>query len=79
MTAKRTALLDANVHKGDNWEEMGDSWLFSRLQQEVYELRGALWGGPNCDMKPEATILECADVANYCLFIADIARQKVKG
>lgn len=62
--------LDANAHK-PGWKNESPSWLLKRLGEEVAELEEALFadeGYPDVD----AVRSECADIANFCMFIADV-------
>lgn len=63
------AKQEANMHKGDNWEEVGLGRLFRNLRIETEELAGALMAQDLAEV-----VRECADVANYCLMLADTAR-----
>ena len=67
--------LDANSHKGniEATRENGNiEWLWMRLQGEMGELYSEITAkSPN----PELIARECADVANFAMFIADKARQ----
>ena len=53
--------------KGD-WMHKSQEQLFAELQREIIELKEA----PN----KEAVISECADIANYCAMIIDLAKRK---
>lgn len=64
----------------ENWEKKGDSWrrlhlsnLLKGLFKEIEELNDAL-----IRLDPDAIVLECADAANYLMFIADLIRRKNK-
>lgn len=65
--------LDENIAKGKTgWRSMETEWLFMRLQGEIGEMYAELMAArPD----PEKVARECADVANFAMFIAD----KVKG
>lgn len=71
--------LQQNDHK-DGWQDCDDWWLLQRVSQEYDELRKATIG--SCDAEKIAD--EAADVANFCMMIADNAamralkRRKVK-
>ena len=56
--------LAANRHKGDRegWRKESVEWLLGRLRVEVEELAAA---------EPDEQVAEAADVANFCMFIAD--------
>lgn len=67
--------LRANDHK-KHWYWMGSQYLSVRLTQESRELRHAMKRG-NADQ----ILDEAADVANFAMMIADVARieaEKVK-
>lgn len=61
--------LRANDYKGD-WGEETLSWLRDQAQIEMEELSVAL-----CEETIDRIIEEAADVANFCMMIADIARR----
>ena len=69
--------LSENRHKGDRqgWLECSPEWLFSRLVEEVGEvaaiMRGSEGVGQYADCKLER---ELADVANFCMMLADRVR-----
>lgn len=56
------AKLRANDHKG-GWKQSPVTYLFSRLEEEVAELKKAVVNG--------GTLGEAADVANFAMMIAD--------
>jgi uncharacterized coiled-coil protein SlyX len=60
--------LRDNDHKR-GWDCESYSYLFARLREEVEELTTAFGGGTDDEVAEEA-----ADVANYCLMIADNIR-----
>ncbi len=62
--------LLANDHK-PGWNGLPDPYFVSRAQDELQELAEALARG----MSPEDIIQECADVANFCMMLADKKRQ----
>ena len=66
---RMAAKLDANAHKG-SWRELSPFFLLHRLRQETAELARALHSGA----AREAIIDEAADVANFAMMIADMAR-----
>lgn len=68
------AKLAKNRHKGDaeNWRKDKVQDLMDRLWEEVYELELALMDGS----PPEEVEKEAADVANFCLMIADKVKYK---
>ena len=77
--------LNANSHKGGadgtGWRGDNPVSLHQRLEdesQEVSEILGA-WDIPAMDQQQLGELIaECADVANFAMMIADIARQRVK-
>lgn len=64
--------LAKNAHKG-KWEDSTGSQAMEQLQQEVSELEEALTDEHNV----VSIILECADVANFSLILANIAIRDV--
>ena len=60
----RRKLLE-NTHKGP-WRELSSDYLMTLMADEMDELEEALEKGD-----PKAIIDECADVANFAMFIAD--------
>ena len=76
--------LDKNKHKecskmnkdgnGRKWDKLGRKWLLMRLKQEVEELEIELNRGPGHGTN---IALECADVANFAMMIADNTRRKL--
>lgn len=71
--------LRANDHKG-HWSECDMIYLRSRIKEELEELENALGGeGLHRYTSEEATqiVKEAADVANFCLMIADNVRSKI--
>lgn len=69
--------LNKNKHKecdnmnrqgsGRKWDDCSLMWLLSRIRGETDELQESI---ENCNF--ENAILECADVANFAMFIHDI-------
>lgn len=57
--------LRENDHKG-GWKKCDMQYLSMRLTQEREELRRAVERG-----NPEEVLREAADVANYCMMIAE--------
>ena len=70
------AKLDVNRHKGDNWEELGIDWLFERLKWDTVEEASEISELENAILRQDwpNVIRECADIANYAMMIADVAR-----
>ena len=66
-------LLD-NDHKG-GWRNIPLEELFSRLANETGELQTEI-NFPEQDMA--AIIKECADIANFAMMVADVARKKAE-
>lgn len=63
--------LRLNDHKG-LWGTLEDiAWFLDALKEEVRELEDAIAGEP-----AENVVLECADVANFALMIADMYREE---
>ena len=61
--------LRRNDHKG-GWRECRLTWLVERLYQEADELARAITSGaPHAEIEREA-----ADVANFAMMIADVAK-----
>lgn len=58
--------LRENDHK-DGWGDLSHAWILNRIKQEYEELRRAVETG----RAPEIIISECADVANFCMMLAD--------
>jgi len=60
-----------SIHAGKGpWSHVSIGDLVHGLDEEVQELKAALVGGGYSEI-----LDECADVANYCLMIADYAAQ----
>lgn len=59
--------LQQNDHK-KHWSTLNQIHLFTRLHHEMVELREAI-----AYRDPSEVVKEAADVANFCLFIADNA------
>ena len=57
--------LEDNDHQS-GWKDCTMSYFFNRVEQEVDELRDALFDGDKEEIKSE-----CADVANFCAMIID--------
>lgn len=65
--------LMVHRHKGASWRKEKVDWLYGRLIKECEELRDELKG----PWDKEKIINECADVAAFCMMIADNARRKL--
>ena len=61
--------LALNDHKG-GWDGCSTEWLLTRLLEEARELSITLTD----DSSPERIFAEAADVANFAMMIADVAR-----
>jgi len=70
--------LKENDHKG-GWEYISTRRLLSLALDEVGELTGEILRGYKKEISPERVILECADVANYMMMIADNVRGERDG
>lgn len=64
--------LAKNKHKGFLWRSDNASVLLDRLEKELQELDDVLDSGDK-----EAIINECADIANFAMFIADKAERQL--
>ena len=77
--AMESTLLD-NDHKG-GWDDCDLIWLFERVEQEVEELRTALFvaGAEESNILKDKYIedikKECTDVANFCMMVYDNIRR----
>jgi len=58
--------LRANDHKG-GWQDMTPGDLIRRLDDEFFEL----WAEIDNKASAERIVGECADVANFCMMLAD--------
>ena len=68
--------LRRNDWKG-GWKNEPPSWFFARLLEEAGDLvkacRSSADGNPFRPPDPASVAKEAADVANFCMFIADVA------
>lgn len=70
-----------------HWSSMDEDDLLDLMRGEFEELFekcsnigfDIFFKKITCDKKIESLILECADIANYAMMIADNAREKLKG
>lgn len=62
--------LENNSHKS-GWGGLSHQWCANRIGQELSELKEAIRSGNS-----ERIISESADVANFCMMIADNERKK---
>jgi len=58
--------LAENYHKG-GWDSCSVTWLLNRAKQELGELKNAV----EAKRSPEEVLSEAADVANFCMMIAE--------
>ena len=68
--------LKKNDHKG-GWKNCDPSWLFNRMYEEIEEIKIPLLTDKNEQAKRrheqrDRISLECADVANFAMMIADV-------
>lgn len=74
--------MEENMRKHDEdkgrhgWFKMDPKTLLEKLMGEVLELSDTLVEYPNTNS--QKIIDECADVANYAMIIADIAKRRKK-
>lgn len=73
FAAQMEAKLRANNHKR-NWRLSSLGYLRARLSQELAELDEAL-----ADGDPYLILDEAVDVANFAMFIGDVAMQRRHG
>ena len=66
--------LRANDHKG-GWQDMGFAEIIGRIREETDELTTACRNWPGSIDKTQV-IREAADIANFCMFIVDLIRDK---
>lgn len=77
FTVDMRAKLAVNRHKGEGgWRRDAALQLFDRMLQEASELRGELL---RKERDPAAIRREAADVANFAMFVADVAEREAKG
>lgn len=68
---KMEAKLAANDHKGPwGWRDMPVEYFLTRMQEESRELSEAIQS-----QDIEATINECADLANFAMMLADVVHR----
>jgi NTP pyrophosphatase (non-canonical NTP hydrolase) len=73
--------LKANDHKG-GWQDCDICWLFRRMIEEAEELKREISNSKKYRTFPvykERIVKEAADVANYAMMIADIAKTAFDG
>lgn len=77
-------LLTENDHK-PGWKGEPMSYLLDRLEQEVEELKAELETRPEpatdeaMGWRDRRIIKEAADIANFCMMIADVQRESARG
>ena len=71
FAARMAEKLHKNDHKG-TWDELSYEYLLARLRQETGELTEAI----EARLPANDIIDEAADVANFAMMIADIARKR---
>lgn len=64
--------LDENCYKG-TWQGLSDLKLFKLANDEMEELLDAILHEPD-----ENILLECADVANFIVFIHDNVKRRIE-
>jgi NTP pyrophosphatase (non-canonical NTP hydrolase) len=69
--------LKENDKKG-GWDNCNIYWLIGRLKEETNELLNAVDLHRDLGASKENIIKESADVANFAMMIADIARKHLK-
>lgn len=58
--------LDNNAHKS-GWDNLSAQWCINRIRQETMELENAI----KHKKSVEQIQSECADIANFAMFISD--------
>jgi len=74
MAEQMEQKLAVNDYKG-GWDNYASNWLFERLLKEMAELFNALIRYQN-EKDYQNIIMECADVNNFSLMIADVINKK---
>ena len=69
--------LKENDKKG-GWDDCNIYWLIQRIREETNELLSAVNLNRDLGATKENIIREAADVANFAMMIADIARKHLK-
>jgi NTP pyrophosphatase (non-canonical NTP hydrolase) len=69
--------LKENDKKG-GWDDCNIYWLIQRIREETNELLSAVNLNRDLGATKENIIGEAADVANFAMMIADIARKHLK-
>jgi len=67
------AKLRENEHKG-GWENESLSWLYTRMIEEAEEVKEEIKAAFEREVDYNKIIREAADVANFAMMIADVAR-----
>lgn len=72
--------LKKNAHKG-GWKNMSLQELYNRLDDEMMELLQSLeiFVQDTVKNNPMKVAFECADVANFCMMIADVVTNETFG
>lgn len=69
--------LKENDKKG-GWDDCNIYWLIQRIREETNELLSAVNLNRDLGATKENIIREAADVANFAMMVADIARKHLK-
>ena len=69
--------LRENDYKG-GWDNENIYWLWERLREETSELLAAIDATRDLYADPINIALEAADIANFAMMIADLARKKIE-
>ena len=69
--------LRENDYKG-GWDNENIYWLWERLRDESSELLAAIDATRDLYADPINIALEAADIANFAMMIADLARKKIE-
>lgn len=64
--------LDNNNNKKIGWWGLSDKWIINRIKQETKELENAV----KKNLPMEKIISECADIANFAMFLVDNLENK---
>jgi NTP pyrophosphatase (non-canonical NTP hydrolase) len=70
--------LKENDNKG-GWDDCNLYWLVNRIKEEVSELERAINIHRDLGDNRLEIIRESADISNFSMMIADIARRKLQG
>lgn len=72
FAGQMAAKLEINSHKR-GWNGLSERWILNRIRQELGELQRAVAAESG-----ENIIREAADVANFCMMIANTQREAVR-